>query len=68
MFKKCNTEPYKKVTGRSIPASSTLRSWSVTAGKPARQEVILAACIGFSEELFSRGDRSDSMELCIKWR
>jgi hypothetical protein len=34
--------------------------------QPARQEVILAACIGFSEELFSRGDRSDSMELCKK--
>ncbi len=36
----------------------------------ARQEVILAACIGFREELFSRGDRSDSMELCKnrKWR
>jgi hypothetical protein len=34
--------------------------------QPARQEVILAACIGFREELFSRGDRSDSMELCKK--
>jgi hypothetical protein len=39
--------------------------------QPARQEVILAACIGFREELFSSGDRSDSMELCKKnrkWR
>jgi hypothetical protein len=38
--------------------------------QPARQEVIFAACIGFREELFSRGDRSDSMELCKnrKWR
>jgi hypothetical protein len=34
--------------------------------QPARQEVIFAACIGFSEELFSRGDKSDSMELCKK--
>ncbi len=38
--------------------------------QPARQEVIFAACIGFREELFSRGDRSDSTELCKnrKWR
>jgi hypothetical protein len=34
--------------------------------QPARQEVIFAACIGFREELFSRGDRSDSIELCKK--